>query len=449
MLQVKYGIALLALLVVGRRIDHGVTPGALLLAVVVDAAHLSVGYALLRTVIVTLRAFGNLDAASLTVATEEGLCAWVDEPHAVDFHKIVVEAHGQRVGDGHEVSFAIGLHVVLLAADIDNDFAGLWSLDAEVGASLLVNLREVVAGHGGLGDERIGGHLNLLGHVDVRTFRLVAQEACHGLAVAAPQLTVTGSVKVQAVRTVGAVVGRDDLTGMDGLRQLVNLWLAGDTDSLAPGLHNVADKEGHLLGLQLQVAEQAVIDLLHHVSPFRILGVRLALVHQHTLDDTVLLCLFGQCDEAFVGIVAVGLQHALHPSGCRLCIVGNAVGHEALDFDAANGHMDDADFDVVRQRCHQRAAEPVGRGQPCVGTAEGRRGLTPLTHLTAALRVVNSRHQQETRSCTHKVLGLRLGCTFHVRLSETEEDVEVRVLGMDDGGCQQPGRHHKESFLHS
>ena len=162
-----------------------------------------------------------------------------------------MEAHGQRIGDCHEAALAVGLHVVLLAAHVDDDLTSLGSLNAEVGTTLLVDLREVVARHGGLCNEGIGRHFNLLGHVDVRTLGFIAEEACHGLAVAATQLAVAGSIEVQAVGTVRAVVAGDDLTGVDGLRQLVDLLLAAEADALASSLDDVSGKQGNLLGLQL------------------------------------------------------------------------------------------------------------------------------------------------------------------------------------------------------
>ena len=190
MLQVEHGIALLGVLgqlILGRRVDQGVAPLAKLGvgAMVVDAAHLTVRNALLRTVVVALGAFGHLKAASLTVAAEVGLRGGIDEVHAVDVHEIIVETYGQRVGNSHEGTLSVGLHVVLLAADVDNDLAGLRSLDAEVGPALLVNLRELIAGNGVLHSHGIGRHLNLLRHVDVRTLRLKAEVTGHGLSIAA------------------------------------------------------------------------------------------------------------------------------------------------------------------------------------------------------------------------------------------------------------------------
>ena len=117
---------------------------------------------------------------------------------------------------------------------------------------------------------------------------------------------------------------------MDGLRQFVDLFLTTDADTLAVGLHNLAGIEVHLLGLEVQVAAEVVVDALHLGSPLGVAGVRLALVHEDALDDTLFLGFAGQGDQPLVGIVVVGLEHALHPAGgLGLDIAGYLILHEA------------------------------------------------------------------------------------------------------------------------
>ena len=219
---------------------------------------------------------------------------------------------------------------------------------------------------------------------------------------------------MQAVGAVCAVVAGDDLTGVDGLRQLVNLFLATDAHALAVGLDNVADIEVHLLGLQLQIATQVVVNLLHHAGPFRVAGVGLTLMHQDALDDTVLLSFLGQRDQALVGVVVVSLQHALHPARSPLDVARDAVGQESLNVNTADGHVDDTNLDVVGRRGHHRAAKPVGRRQAGIGTAERSRSLAPLAHLATLVGEIDGRHQQEARARAGQVLSLRAGIALHV-----------------------------------
>ena len=450
-LQVEHGVALLALLILGGGIDQGVAPDTCFVYTlgivdgrVVDAAHTAVGDALLRTVVVALGTLRHLQTARFAVAAEEGLAGGIDEVHALDVHEVIVEAHGQRIGDCHEAVLAVGLHVILLAADIYDDFLGLGCMNAEVGAALLVHLGEGVAGDGGLGCDGILGHLNLFslcnGHLG--PFGLESELTGYGFAIAATQLAIAGGVEVQAVGAVGTVVGRDDLAGVDGLGQFVNLFLATDADALASGLDDVPHVEVHILGLQLQVAAQVVIDLLHHARPLGVARVGLALMHQDALDDAVLLCLSGELHQALVGVVVVGLEQAFHPArGFLLGILLYAVGQESLDVDAADGDMDDTHLDILGKGCHEGAAEPVGRREACVRTAEGSCGLAPFALLAGGALVsggeIHCGHQQEARARAGQVGGFGFGGAFHVGLSEAEEDVEVLI-----DGCRHTGAGH-------
>ena len=137
---------------------------------------------------------------------------------------------------------------------------------------------------------------------------------------------------------------------MNGLWQFVDLFLATNANTLSVGLHDITCKEGHILGLQLQVAAKGIIHLLHLLGPVGITCIRLALVHQDTFDYTILLCLLGQGNQSFIGVVTVCLQHSLHPArSLGLHIVGNLAGHKALDLDTTHSHVDHTDLDVLGQ----------------------------------------------------------------------------------------------------
>ena len=69
-----------------------------------------------------------------------------------------MEAHRQGFGYCHKAALAIGLHIVLLATDIHDDFLGLWSMDAEVGTTLLIYFGEIVPRDGSLGCDGIFGN---------------------------------------------------------------------------------------------------------------------------------------------------------------------------------------------------------------------------------------------------------------------------------------------------
>ena len=120
------------------------------------------GYALLWTIVVALGTLGHLKTSGLTVRTKVGLAGRIHEVHTINIHEIVVEANRQRIGNSHEATTTVWLHIIFLAADIHNDLLGLWCVDAEISTALLVNLGELIAGNGILDSHSIGRDVNLL-----------------------------------------------------------------------------------------------------------------------------------------------------------------------------------------------------------------------------------------------------------------------------------------------
>ena len=155
-------------------------------------------YALAGTVVVTLGTFRYLDAACLTMATEEGLGSGVNEVHTVDAHEVVVETHGKRIGDSHETALSIGFHIIFFAADVHHDIPGLRGTEVEVCTTLLVHLRECVTGDGSLCCDGICGYFDFLvcyGQIG-RTFGFETEVSCHGLTVAATQFAISCRIEV-------------------------------------------------------------------------------------------------------------------------------------------------------------------------------------------------------------------------------------------------------------
>ena len=372
MLQIQHRILLLAILILGRRINQSMAPLTKLRVgtVVVDATHLTMRNSHLRTVVVTLGTLGNFQATSLTVTTEVGLTGRIDEVDAIDIHKVIVEANRQWISDSHKAALTVRLHLIFLTANIYHDLTSLRGRYAEVGTALLVNLGGFIARDGILYGHSIGRNLNLLGNRHILgALGFETEVTGNSLSIAASQFTIACSIEVQAVRTIRAVVRRDDLTGMDGLGQFVNLLLTTNADALATSLNDVTYIKVYLFGLQLQVATEV---LRHHTSPLGVTSIGLALVHQDTLDDTILLGLLGQLHQTLIGVVVVSGQHTLHPTwSLLLSILFDAIRQETLDINTTDSHMDDANSDVIGCRSHHRATKPVGRSQTRVWTTQG------------------------------------------------------------------------------
>ena len=188
MLQVEHRIAFLLellQLILCRCIDHGMAPSLLLVAEVVDAAHLTVRNTLLRTVVVTFAALGNLNTTCLAVTAEERLRSRIDEVHATDIHEIVVEALYQRIGDSHPATLTVVLHIILLVTDVEHHLLGIRSVQVEIATTLRIELGELVTRNSCRSDERISRYLDLLGCLHLRTYGLITQETSHSLTITA------------------------------------------------------------------------------------------------------------------------------------------------------------------------------------------------------------------------------------------------------------------------
>ena len=206
---------------------------------------------------------------------------------------------------------------------------------------------------------------------------------------------------------------------MDSLWQFINLLLTADAYTLTTSLNDVTYIEVYLFGLQLQVATKVLIYLLHHASPLGVTSIGLALMHQDTLDDTVLLSLLGQLYHTLIRVIIISLKHTLHPAWSLLLgILLDTIGQESFDINTTDSYMNHTNLDILWQRSHHGTTKPVGRCQTCVRTAERSRSLTPLTHLTgwalSCCREVNSRHQQETRTWACQVSSFRTSIALHI-----------------------------------
>ena len=199
----------------------------------------------------------------------------------------------ERIGNSHPAPLSVRLHIIFLAADVEHHLTGLRSLDTEICTSLLVHLRELIAGNGCLCDKGILRNFYLLWHLDIRTLRLIAEESCYSLTITATQLTIACRIEMQTIRTVATVIRRDHLCCMQGLGEFVDLFLTSKAYALTTSLDDISRIEVHILWLQLQVATEMIIHLLHHSCPLRVTSVCLTLMHQDALDDTILLSLLG------------------------------------------------------------------------------------------------------------------------------------------------------------
>lgn len=165
---------------------------------------------LLWTVVITFGTLGNLNGTCLPVATEERLGGRVDDIHSTDIDKVIVESYHQRVGDGTPDTLLVTAHIIFLATDIHDDTIGCRRIHTEISTALFVDFGELVTWHRCLCRDSIIRYRKGRAH-------MVAHQFQHFLTITATQFTITGSVEMEFVGTVGAASGRNHLSSMEGL----------------------------------------------------------------------------------------------------------------------------------------------------------------------------------------------------------------------------------------
>ena len=142
--------------------------------------------------------------------------------------------------------------------------------------------------------------------------------------------------------------------------------------------HHLTDEQGDSHGIELKLLLQVAVDFPHRLLPFPVVGIRLALMQQDALDDTILGCNLRHTQQSLVWIAPILIQNVVHPVAI---FNGNdsriSVLVEESDRTTLNSHRHDADAYMLRHSFKQRAPKPVGRTKVGISTAEGRHGLAP------------------------------------------------------------------------
>ena len=201
-------------------------------------------------------------------------------------------------------------------------------------------------------------------------------------------------------------------------------------------MYYLARQQRHLVGTQMQVAQQILIHLLGLHGPQGIVLVAFALMDENTLDDSLVLSTQGAVEQAYVRDVGIGMHRVLKPGGPpRASKFGRVVLlEEMLDAAATHSHVDDAHADVLGQALDECAAKVVARTQPRVPVVERWSGCVPLVLLACSTSVVACigrlryrRHHLEALAYSLIVAVLGLGIAHHIGLPEGEEYVEGGV----------------------
>ena len=190
----------------------------------------------------------------------------------------------------------------------------------------------------------------------------------------------------------------------------------------------LTDEEMYVGSPEAKVSQHIFIDLFHLVGPVCLTIVRAALVQQDALDDTCLLGLPGHLDDAAVRVCAIVIPGYLSPPLIVIVFVFLLVQIlvEHLDGTAAHSNGNDTDL-LVGEFLYHRTTEIVGRSQFAHRADDRAFGLIPVAQCTLGIVKVARCQHLETLIDIPFVLGFPLGIAFHIRLPETDIDIEIGI----------------------
>jgi len=256
----------------------------------------------------------------------------------------------------------------------------------------------------------------------------VAQDGKHLQSVAGAEFTISGGSEVEVVRAAGAAV-RSNVIGRGGRpRQVGDDLVHARARPLLILWHQAAGEQRHFLGLEVEILEQAVVDIFHFVGPLLVIGIGFALVQQDAFDDPIVLGQLRHRDEMLVRIATVDADDVGHPPGRCRRIMLKRILLEQLDFAASNRNVHDANLDARRQVGNQCAAEIIRWAESCRGPAERRSGGIPVALRSLLLWKIYGGENFEAIVHPGLVLFFYARKSLHIGLAETQKDPEVRVL---------------------
>ena len=192
-------------------------------------------------------------------------------------------------------------------------------------------------------------------------------------------------------------------------------------------LYGFAYEQRYVFCLQIQILQDVVINSLYSVRPVGIAVVGFALMQEDALDNTLLLGYFCQFYQSGVWISVVLGCKVLHPVGLflEISLIGTLI--EEVDAGSAHGHGDGSHLDAVWQVIHHLSSEIVNRSQSCRGSCLWRHGGVPLSLLPSRLFIIHGIHSLESRVHARSVDVFDSRISFHVRLSEAEINLKIRI----------------------
>ena len=99
---------------------------------------------LLRTIVITFRAFRHFNTASFATTSKESICRRVNNRYSVCDQEIIVKSNHQRICHSCPETQSIFFHWILLATNIHLQSCRFGSMETEIRPSFLIQSREFI-----------------------------------------------------------------------------------------------------------------------------------------------------------------------------------------------------------------------------------------------------------------------------------------------------------------
>ena len=168
-------------------------------------------------------------------------------------------------------------------------------------------------------------------------------------------------------------------------------------------------------------------------------------MQQDSLDDAHLLGFLRHLNETAIRVAAIVARGKLSPPliGILIELVLIEVLVEHLDGAATHGNGNHTDF-LIRECIHHCTSEIVGRAELTHWTDDRALRRIPVSKFTLGRIKITGCQHLETLIYVSHILSFPLGIALHVRLSETQVDIEVGVylrICMRQHRCQHSTNH--------
>ena len=240
------------------------------------------------------------------------------------------------------------------------------------------------------------------------------------LSIATTHQTNTISGEELGITGIDATVFSGDYFGCGDSR--------GDTfysfvAALIMTVRKLANKQGHVIGVQIEVGKNIIVKNFNYLLPLRIVNIReiSLILEENAFNDALLLCFFSKSNQSGVGVFAVFIVLITHFSRIGIfrqllnSVVESCHGHDTNSF--------------IGEILRHHAAEIVDEAKAGALLYQRGHSVVPVAGFANGRGEIATGHHLEVGGNVDAVNLLDCGLIFavHVTLSYAQVNVEVGV----------------------